>query len=52
MHNLGSGHLCDEDLEKLRAWRFQVDQRQDKRLTRFGRRNGLWLQNDALVIGL
>ena len=30
-----AGHLCDQDLENLRAWRFQVGPRQDKRLTRF-----------------
>ena len=32
-----AGHLCDQDLENLRAWRFQVGPRQDKRLTRFDR---------------
>ena len=42
----GSGHLCDDDLEKLEAWRFEVAHRQDKRLTRSLR--NVWLVGSTM----
>ena len=45
-----AGHLCDQDLENLRAWRFLVGPRQDKRLTRFDTVNDRWFLWWVVVI--
>ena len=42
-HLAGRGHLCPEDLARLKAWRFRVSPQEDKRLTKSGEEEMLGL---------
>ena len=42
-HLAGRGHLCPEDLARIKGWRFRVAPQEDKRLTKSGEEEMLGL---------